>query len=287
MKHLYFGFFSLLFIGLLYNSCNVINPKEPVPTYIQIDSVQLNSTDYNVHGSVKHKITDVWVYYNYQLLGAFELPAKVPIIANGTGQIQVVAGIWDNGMSGTRAKYPFYTVDTFTFNASPTQTIHHIPKFTCRTGDFITYKLENFEQGNTFVKYAGDSNIIRSSDPANKFEEDWVGLIDLHDSINDIQAITSTEYALTPNKDAYVEFHYKSDINFSIYTYIYHAGDQYVMEVMSLKARENWTKIYLNVTGFAAAYQYGKFKFIIKAALPANKSQAKVLLDNFKIVYYN
>jgi len=266
----------------------MINPTEGVPTYIQIDSVQVNHTDLAKHGSVNHKITDVWVYYQRQLLGAFELPAKIPVLATGKGQLQVVAGIWDNGLSGTRAKYPFYTVDTFTFNANPTNTIKHIPKFNYRTTeDVITYFIENFEQGNTFVRRFGDSSFARTKDPTEVFEDEWSGKIDLHDTINYVEIITSKEFFLPINREAYLELNYKSDIDFTVRTEIYHLGNYYNFDIIGLKAKQEWTKVYLNLTGFSATYQGGKSKYVIQALLPTNKSSAKVLIDNFKIIYFN
>lgn len=279
---------ALLLLVWLVNSCNMINPKEGVPTYIQIDSVQVNPTDLAKHGSVNHKIKDVWVYYQRQLLGAFELPAKIPVLATGKGQLQVVAGIWDNGLSGTRAKYPFYTVDTFTFNANPTNTIKHIPKFNYRTTeDVITYFIENFEQGNTFVRRFGDSSFARTKDPTEVFEDEWSGKIDLHDTINYVEIITSKEFFLPINREAYLELNYKSDIDFTVRTEIYHLGNYYNFDIIGLKAKQEWTKVYLNLTGFSATYQGGKSKYVIQALLPTNKSSAKVLIDNFKIIYFN
>lgn len=278
---------AILLFVLAIQSCNIVNPKESIPTYIQIDSVKVNSTEINKHGSVKHNIKDVWVYYERQLLGAFELPAKIPVLANGSGQLQVVAGIWDNGLSYSRAKYSFYTVDTFTFSASPTNTIQHIPNFNYRTTEGVSYYVENFEQGNTFVKRFGDSSITRTNDPTEVFEEDWSGKIDLHDSIDYVEIITSQEYMLPPNKEAYMELTYKSDIDIIMRTEIYHLGNMYNLDIIGLKANTKWSKVYLNLSGFASTYQYGKFKFVLQSLLPAGKSNAKILIDNFKIIYFN
>lgn len=55
--------FAFLWVGMLGSTaCNIVNPAESVPTYIIIDSVRLNPTLAEKHGSVSHKITDVWVY---------------------------------------------------------------------------------------------------------------------------------------------------------------------------------------------------------------------------------
>lgn len=279
----------MVFAGIC-TSCNLVNPKEPIPTYIQIDSVRLDPTLSSVHGSLSHKITDVWVYYNLQLIGAFELPAKVPVLAEGRGQLQVVAGIWDNGLSGTRTKYPFYTIDTFSFDAKAGQTIAHTPVFKYRTTDTpkVSYMVEDFEQGNSFQKRSGSlASLVKTNTPAEVMEGDWSGKIQMNDTLSDAEIITTSEYLLLPNRDAYLELNYKSDVPFVIRTEIYHVGTYVYSDIIGLKAKDNWTKVYLNLGGFASSFQYGKFKFILKASKPADQAQPKILIDNFKVIFFN
>lgn len=283
---LLYSSFILSILG--FGACNIVNPSEQIPTYIIIDSVSLPPTLPEKHGSVSHKITDVWVYYNLQLLGAFELPAKVPIYANGRGQIQVVAGIWDNGLSGTRARYPFYTIDTFSFDASPTQNIYHIPTFYYRTADqpVIRYFVENFEQGNSFLRLFGDTTIVRTDNPADVFEGNWSGKIELSTSHPTGECITSQAFSLPPNRDAYLEMNYKSDVPFDIRTDIEYNGGNIKSDVMSFRDRTQWTKVYVRLGGFSSTYQNGKFKFFIKTKLGDGMTNAKLLMDNFKIIYF-
>ena len=266
----------------------MVNPAEKVPTYIRIDSVQVTPTVPATHGSVSHKITDVWVYYNLELLGAFEVPARVPVLADGKGQLQIVAGIWDNGLSGTRARYPFYRIDTFSFNAAPGTEIAHIPKFAYRTTDTpaVKYYVEGFEQGNIFIPNYGDTSLVKTNASGDVFEGDWSGRIDLSTADPVGESITSQEYFLSPNRDAYMELNYKSDVPFDIRTQVYHVGTTITSDIMSFKARDNWTKVYINLSGFATSFQYGKFRFILKSVLPAGMTQGKILVDNFKIIYF-
>jgi hypothetical protein len=287
MKKVFHFFASILIIGAF--GCNAINPAEKVPTYIQIDSVQVLNMVPAKHGSVSHKITDVWVYYNLQLLGAFELPAKVPVLAEGKGQLQVVAGIWDNGLSGTRAKYPFYNVDTFNFTASPTSTLSYTPKFIYRTTDtpLIKYYLEDFEQGNIFVSNFGDTTLIKTNESSEVLEGDWSGKITMTTDKPAGECITAQEYLLSPNKQCYMEFNYKSEAPFDVRMQVYHVGTTITSDVISFKSREEWTKVYVNLGGFASSFQYGKFKFIFKSYLPSDKTTAKLIVDNFKIIYFN
>lgn len=282
------GIFIVFYI-LILQACNMINPKETIPTFIQIDSVHLAPTVPSKHGSISHKITDVWVYYDRQFLGAYELPAKVPVISEGRGQLQIVAGIWDNGLSGTRAKYPFYTVDTFTFTASPAQTIYHTPQFTYRTTDTpaITYIVENFEQGNGFAKYSGDTSMVRTNTPGELLEGDWSGKITLDTAATSAQTITLESYSLPANQNAYLEINYKSEVPISMQTRVYYQGAWTTYDIIGLKARDSWTKVYLKLSGFSATYQNAKFRFIMSSSLPSGMNKATVLIDNFKIIYFN
>ena len=270
-------------------SCNIVNPKESIPTYVQIDSVRLIPTVPATHGSVSHKITDVWVYYERELLGAFELPARVPVLAKDKGQLQVIGGIWDNGLSGTRAKYPFFMIDTFTFNAKPTETIHHIPFFNYRTSDTpaIKYFIEGFEQGNSFIKKDGDTTLAKTNIAADRFEGDWSSIVELHDTINTFESITTQNFVVPPNRECYMELNYKSDIPLQIRIELLYQGAYIKSDVIGLNAKDNWSKIYINLKGFTTTYQNASFNIIIKGSLPNTKTSSKTLIDNFKIIYYN
>ncbi|MDQ3099779.1 MAG: hypothetical protein M3R08_00210 [Bacteroidota bacterium] len=80
---------------------------DKVPSYIEIPGVSVVAMSGS--GTSTSKITDVWVYANDQLLGTWELPARIPIIAEGTTKIQVSPAVKRNGMYDDRARYPFYT----------------------------------------------------------------------------------------------------------------------------------------------------------------------------------
>lgn len=282
------GILILIWVGIL-NSCNIINPKEKIPTYIQLDSVTLISTKPEIHGSVSQKITDVWVYYNREIVGGYQLPAKVPILADGKGQIQVLAGIWDNGLSGTRTKYPFYTVDTFTFDAKPTETIKHNPIFYYRTSDTpsVKYFIESFEQGNSFLPNNSDTTFVKTNLPSEVFEGDWSSKVELHDTVKSFSSITTQEFMIPPNRECYMELNYKSDIPFTVAIQINYNGSTITSDVIGINSKNYWNKIYLNLKGYASSFQYGKFKIILYGSLPDGVSNSKTLIDNFKIIYFN
>ena len=94
----------------------VIKQFQPI---LQIDSVSLD-TNYYEQGSNFKAITDAWVYVDDGLIGAFELPATIPVLAEGKHKLEIRPGIKLNGISSTRAPYPFYQPITYNdFNFFP------------------------------------------------------------------------------------------------------------------------------------------------------------------------
>jgi len=106
MKHTY-TIFIAGFLLLMASACNIINPAEPVPSYVHIEKINL-STTYSPEGSNSSKIADAWVYMDGSLLGCFELPVTFPVIGTGTHSFTIKPGIKVNGIAATRAPYPFF-----------------------------------------------------------------------------------------------------------------------------------------------------------------------------------
>ncbi|HRC92920.1 MAG TPA: hypothetical protein PLQ16_12225, partial [Bacteroidia bacterium] len=57
--------FTVIAFASLMQACNLINPAEPTPAYIQIDTINL-TTNLTTQGSASHKIVDAWVYVDNQ-----------------------------------------------------------------------------------------------------------------------------------------------------------------------------------------------------------------------------
>src|SRR5947208_2212519 len=124
------GFLAfLLFCAMLpWWGCNVINPHEPTPTYVHIDSFHFVANPTYVGTTISHKITTVWAYYNNNPIGEFDLPCTIPVVTNGeTGTLELAPGILINGLNSSLTAYPFYTLDTFRLPTMPGKIVNHTP----------------------------------------------------------------------------------------------------------------------------------------------------------------
>src|SRR5689334_23258519 len=93
---------------LLMAYCNLINPDEPVPVVVACDTIGFHVTNAS-QGTNSSSITDMWLFVDGNLLGAFELPAHIPVLAEGSHTLTIRPGILINGIKGSRGPYPFYT----------------------------------------------------------------------------------------------------------------------------------------------------------------------------------
>ena len=276
-------------VGFLWEGCNVINPPESVPTYIHIDSFQFKETA--GFPILTHQITNVWVYYNNNPVGSFDLPATIPVIAAGNGNLSIFPGIAVDGLNSLNGIYPFYQSDTFSFTAQPGKTIIHEPHTQFYT-DAIDTPISDF----TFVghplfgKWSQGGNIGMTVVTADSLTlggtYGGAGSI-LLTNPGDSSVDSSFVAFSIPAGAAFIEFDYKNDVPFAVGLQAnlsgvsstpYYLGGAY--------ASSTWQKFYLSVADFNAEYKGDSYNFYIKAVLPPGQSRGRVLIDNIQFVHF-
>lgn len=260
--------------------CNIINPKEQIPTYIQIDSVAFSG------GS--HKITSAWVYYNNSPVGVFWLPAKVPVLADKAGTLTIGPGISYDGLTDEQILYPFYLFDTSNFTPAPGQTISYAPHTKYITGAHFPWK-EDFESGSNFKPYDPNvtSNIIHvTNDPAKVLEGYGSGIIHVSSSDTLSESVANVSVSM-PQGQSFLELDYKNDVAFQVgvvavdpvggATKVYQAG---------ANPRSTWNHLYVSLEAANSQYSAYTLFIIIKATLNNGQADGYVYLDNLKVVSY-
>ena len=285
-RYLFFPFLlSLLSIVIILPSCSIIEPAAPSPTYIQIDTILLNSVQ-SVSGSSSHKITDAWVIVDGEYLGTFPVPGKFPIADGGTHSITIRAGIMEDGISSLRTAYVKFTSFDTTMNMSVGETYSIIPRV--EYNSFNSYpNMEDFEDATLDLvsTSAGNTpvNIITAPDP-NVFEGNS-GKVVLIDTNTVLEIASSAPFTLPLNTLTYVELNYKSEIDFVVGVYVT-AGSLYKQYLLSIRSTSVWKKIYININDLGGvASNATAYKVYIHAEKPSSMTSAVMYLDNFKVLY--
>jgi hypothetical protein len=286
--------FIVFYLPLLFASCNIINPSEPVPTYIHIDSFSFTNTEPSRVGSSSHAIGTVWVSYGGVQIGVFDLPATIPIIASGSGLLNISPGVTLNGMNDFQSVYPYYFIDTATLVANPGKiiTLHPTTHYYSYLADTFSF-IEDFEIGNAFDTAQSAVNnirIIRTTSPDSVFEGKASGRIVLN-SVNDTSenSFTSLNPGIALHAGAsFCEFNYKGTCNLAIGIEPYLGGvaEPAARIYTYLFAPTNtWTKIYVSLSNYVSQFGgAGPYMLYFKTSLPDGQTSGYELLDNVKVV---
>jgi hypothetical protein len=291
MLHIIIRLKYLIFLfscGLFWQGCNVINPHEQTPTYIHIDSFQFVNNASLVHSlTASHQINIAWVYYNNSPVGVFDLPATIPVIARGTGTLEIFPGVVINGQNNLTGVYPFYVPDTsLTFTAQPGKIINYTPKTKFYTTTKI-FQISDFSGNTNFALASGNIPIVSVSADSLSFEG-RSGMISLIVPGIDSSEDSSIYRFPIPRGNAFIEFDYKCSIPFYVGLQSNLASEfyqKYYLAGIYPSSNNQWQKFYLSVSNFVAQYTGDTYNLYIKASIPSGPA-GKVLLDNIQLVTF-
>jgi hypothetical protein len=280
----------LLFCLLVLVSCNIINPKEEEASYIAINSVNV-TTDVAMQGSNAANISDAWIYVDDNLVGAFKLPCRIPVLHSGKHKVSVGAGIQLNGSSSLRTPYLFYRFheqENVNLEAGKTTTLS--PTFTYF--DSLTFAFKaNFDDlsGNKLTSTStSDTTLSLCNDPARVFEGAGSCLVQLfRDSgFVDFQMIDPVSLP-QGGANVFMEINYKNNQDLLVGLRSYYSGASTKEEqVITLRPTESWNKVYINLTRqVSSQINANNFRIFFQTTKPSGSEPLEVLIDNFKIIY--
>ena len=297
MKHL-INIIAITF-GFVFLSCN---PKMEVPSYLYIENVDVITT-YEQEGTASFKTPDIWVTVNGTGIGAYQLPALVPVLANENTEIFLEAGIKLNGRTEWRPKYPLFTLhkETVHLEKGKIDTISAVFRYL----DYVKFALmENFESaGLKFHSVNGGAELKKTQDTSLLFHyrnepNNFSGIIELPaaDSIYFFEIQTTSPLQLNAKSAdmCFVELNFCFDYNVEIGIYCHFPASSSMktlqIPIANIIGRENnteWNKIYINLTDEMADVKVSSmthFDIYMKCGIPKNK-KAKFLFDNIKVVH--
>ncbi len=271
-----------LCVNFVLPSCNLINPVEQIPAYIQIDSPSINIVS-TVQGTASQRVSDAWIYIGNSLQGVYEMPIIFPLLKDGTQNIVVVGGVLQNGVAGTRIAYPFFYPDTFVVNLQPKDTYHLKPIYSYKPGTLFLLN-EDFEFGNNFIKLSGDTTLIRTNS-ADVFEGGFSGFLKLDSAFVFGECKSATNYTFTNNgSPIYIEMNYKCNQKFELGVLANTSGSSIKFYNWNITPKEEWSKIYLNLTEVLASIIPDDYNILIRVQRDTSVATSEIFIDNIKLI---
>jgi hypothetical protein len=260
---LLFSSLAIFLGGAFFSACEIINPTEDTPSYLKINKIVLdpskNSTE--TYGSASNNISDAWVFVNGKQIGTFELPASIPVLASGSANVQVLAGIYGDGQKGARFPFGFYTQFDTTLNLEPGKETFLVPKV--KFAPAMAFPFDVYED---FTNYSGVGDIqIRSGSPyklvANKdtlanfpYAAGAVGVVYAIPGISEPVVLESIFNGKLPQTisgiraGVFLEFDYRSTVDFKVGVTTTFSGNSEPITDLTVRKNRTWTKMYVNLT---------------------------------------
>ena len=255
--------FYILLLCQLMGSCK---KKDLTASYLYIDTTAfyVDMTNFNEEFSTgydqgeldciaSHDFPDAWVMVNGTDLGTWELPCKIPVLAEDVVSVQIFPGIKLNGVSTSRPRYPFADANKqeITLKHNEITKITSIPfKYYSTTGFKI---IENFERDYNAYFSAEDTNgvnfehVYDDRDPQNR-----IGKISLEGDADDFNVISST-MKFSDVEYVFLEMDYRCDVDDAqIFTGMLVSKPTSAIAtdepLVVVNASTKWKKIYINLT---------------------------------------
>lgn len=277
--------FLVTLIGL--GGCGLSDSDAPIPFFLDLKEPTVKSPSDPIADT--HKITEVWVFADNQILGLFPLPAKVPVVYSEKDvEITILAGIRNNGMNDTPVFYPFYKSIVKSIQPLENATIEIPLNFEYVTEAKLSVN-ESFENGNIFsidLDNKPETFLGVSSDEASIGTKS--GVVTLSSSNRFIEVGSQIQVIKGQNKrgQSYIELDYKGEGEIAIGLAKSRSGFLNIEYFLFVPGRNEWNKIYVDVTDKLSTDDYDSYFPILAFTKTGNSLESKLYIDNYKHVHF-
>lgn len=286
----------IIVMSALLAGCEWINPTEPVPAYLFVPGLPVE-TNAATQGSSSARITEVWLTVNGNFLGAYSLPALIPVLEQGVADVTLEAGIKDSGIAARPEIYPFYAPVSLQVELQPERIDTIRPLIRYRDGIRFAF-IEDFEKvPHLFGELwqGGEGNLIELEE-VGAFEGAFSGKLQLDPDNPVVEIATSEHFGGLSDRgfQIYLELNYRSEapVVFGIAGRNQNdPGNEFVYYDPGFLPKEEWNKIYFNLSLLVLDNPFDEYRISLQAFLPedngnAVSDNATVWLDNIKLIHF-
>ncbi len=279
--------FVLVLLASSYTSCDLINPEEQIPAFIRVDSFSL-ATNASTQGNPVHQFTDAWVYNDEKLVGVYELPAVVPVLAEGDANIRIRGGIKLNGQVGSRIPNLFTKDFQAVVELFPDSQVHINPTLTYN--NWVNFDwLEDFDGSGVSVTQTSTSQgVVERVSGSEAFDGRSLKLtLNADELFFECKKVGDAIPLPGGGTPVIMEFTYRCNNSFVVGLFSNDQTGTIQTSIMVINPSENWNHIYVNLTDVVSgnASYTGHLPFFGFIKDENVSGQSFVYLDNIRLLH--
>jgi hypothetical protein len=251
-----------------------------------VDTVQVVGTP-QTQGTLSARVKDVWLYIDGDLQGAYPLPATIPLLREGTVRLQFNAGILLNGISATRAAYPFFVpwdtvVDLY---RGRTDTLR--PRTSYRSTVRYVW-LEDFDNLGFGLRARSGSDTVLLRE--NRTDSVFEGLSSLYMAVDQrapyLVAESIDQFGLTAGKPCFLELNYRNNVPLQVGLQSQLGSDiSDPLWIVELAPTALWSKQYINFSPYLGVVNGARYRVLLRPLHPSGSTvPSRVWVDNLKLL---
>ena len=261
---------------------------EQAPAFVTVEGFALNTPGL---GGTTEAISEVWAFTGNTYVGAFRLPARIPIHgAVGETQVRLQAGVRRNGISAQPEIYEFYQTVERVVELRPGETVDLGTLPLTYRNDVQFGFIENFEANTSRVfidPLQGEGALLPSDD--NPRSGAFSGKLTITADEPVVTLGTVQRYAgLLANRPVvWLEVDFRSDVPV-VWGVAGTSSDGFPVQLADPTSapRNDWTKIYFDLTEIVNRANTDPLQVFFSARLPSGVEEAEVFLDNIRLLYF-
>lgn len=287
--------YILILIGFVFSlsSCEKLNPDEDIPAYIKVNNITVDAG--HNQGTDSVDITTVWIYSDDNLVGAYELPIKAPILEKGNHFLKIRPGIIINGIAGTRSVNPFILDFEKEINIESDSVyefkpiLEYHPQTQFVWNDVGQEGFEDSQGTGISIDSVGGSKTKIKKSSLDVFEGSYSGLISLDENQNIYLGASTKEFDIPGNTMVILEIHVKNtELPLKIGTYAnFGNGSVVKSEFLTVNPGSDWKKLFVNLSPQITNIQNAdNFKVYFEAETSDEIKQGDIFIDNIKLMHF-
>ncbi len=267
--------------------CNLINPEEPLPTYVKIDGIEvLDRQGTPLTSKVRGVALSLGRSDKIEALGVFMIPNIVPVLIEEPGELFVIPSIESDATVSQIYAYPFYKNITLDISPAPGDTLDLGTLQTRLIDTFTRHLDEDFEGGSTFEITGPDSACTYAVQTDEVSTGLYAGLTTLSAPQGEALLISNTAMSLTHTEQTYIELDYKSNADFGVSLVYQDPATSTFQEysLLGLRAKDDWNTVYVKLSDKIGYINASTYYLAFKVVRDEQASTpTRLYLDNVRV----